>query len=324
MRAALLALLLLPVPLPALADDDAGGIVGSAVAANRCVVEETAALEKRRAGADAAAARMQLGDFTFTLHPRTGTGEDPADNVEFITIGQGNACLHAIAGDYAFIAWARPMLPEGPGVGEAAPLAILSTFSGGAHCCTTLVVVWADPGLRIQEIPLGNSEPAVKVEWPGAAPRLLYGDDAFAYWNSPYAGSPGGDVILDWSEDGYRVSETMRVPAPGEGELESMAEEIRIALVSFGGPYRALDATGEAPTPPGDLNPVIWADLLKLAYGGNAHLAGPLFDRAWPPGVDGKRAFWRDFVTQMHSSVIWKPWNLGEILDPEMPFANGG
>ena len=214
-------------------------------------------------------------------------------------------------------------MPEGYSAAEPAPLAILSSYSGGAHCCTTLYALFPGKEIKLQSLELGNAEANITQDWAGGAPHLTFGDDSFAYWNTSYAGSPGGGVKLDWSPEGYKLSDSMRSDAPDEASLTAMRDEIKAALVEFGGPYTAQGSTGDIPPTKGELDPVIWSDLLDLIYDGHADIAAKLFDDAWPAEVKGKRAFWRDFVKQMEETWIWEPWNLKDQLDPEMKFEQG-
>ncbi len=305
----------------------AGGnaLVGEIEQANGCAVEDQAAFDKRRQGDAATESRMSLGNLDITLYPRqpgaeTADGELP---MEYIVIAEGGACRHVIADANAFIVWARPALPEGYSAADPSPLAIFSSYSGGAHCCTTLHILYPGKELKLQILMLGNAEAALTQDWAGGAPSLTFGDDSFAYWNTSYAGSPGGVVKLDWSPEGYRLSDAMRSEAPDETALATMRDEIKAALIEFGGPYTAQDASGEMAPTKGELDPIIWSDLLDLIYAGHADIAAKLFDNAWPAEVKGKRAFWRDFVKQMEATWIWDPWNLKDQLDPEMKFANG-
>src|SRR5689334_21641443 len=110
----------------------------------------------------------------------------------------------------------------------------------------------------------------------------------------------------------------MKSDAPREAELTRMKADMHKLLLDFGGPYSAIDATGDRPQSKGELDPTIWANLLDLIYIGHSDLAAKMFDEAWPAEVKGKRIFWRDFLKQMEATWIWEPWNLKDELDPEM------
>lgn len=307
---------------PKVAADGALGVIG---AGNACKVADPGALAKRRALGPETSTRLQLGDISITLYPRKADAEPTADGEmpqEYIVIERGDACLDAIADANAFIFWARPAMPDGYSVADPAPLAILSSFTGGAHCCTTLYAIFPGPDLKVQELAVGNSEPSVSQDWGGAAPRLTFGDDSFAYWNTSFAGSPGGAVVLDWTPAGYHLSDTMYRDTPDQATLDGLVRNMKAAVLAFGGPYVPMTST-ERPQTKGELDSIIWSDMLDLIYSGHADLAATLFDQGWPAEVKGKRAFWRDFVQQMEATWIWTPWELSKQLDPEMKFAAG-
>jgi len=305
----------------------AAGVVGEIEGGNGCAVEEPSQFEKRRAMAPETYSRLVIDDLTLTAYPAKFGDESLPDSVdgspplEYLTFERDGKCLHVIADAMVFIVWARPKILGN--YAEPAPLAILSSFSGGAHCCTTAYALYPGKDFKLQELNLGNAEATLNQDWAGGAPHLGFGDDRFAYWNTSYAGSPGGGIALDWSEDGYRLSEQMKGDAPNEAALAQMKTDMTTALDAFGGPYVAIDDPGDRPQTKGELDPIIWANLLDLIYSGHSDLAAKLFDEAWPKDVKGKRVFWKDFLKQMQETWIWEPWNLKDELDPEMTFANG-
>lgn len=303
----------------------ADGSLGVMTAGNACKVADPDALAKRRALGPETSTRMQLGDLSVTLYPRKPDAEPTADGEmlqEFIVIERGDTCLEALVDANAFVVWARPAMPDGYSVADPAPLLLLSSFSGGAHCCTTFYAVFPGPDFKMQVLAPGNSDPSVTQEWGGGAPRLTMGDDSFAYWNTSYAGSPGGAVVLDWTPEGYRLSPSMYRDAPDHATLDKLAQDMKAAVLAFGGPYVPMAAT-ERPATKGELDSVIWSDMLDLVYSGHADLAAALFDQGWPAEVKGKRDFWRDFVERMKATWIWTPWELSKVLDPEIVFAGG-
>ncbi|MDY0872076.1 hypothetical protein [Dongia rigui] len=327
------ALSLVALTAPAHAQESAAavkapGVVGEIETGNGCAVEEPGLFEKRRAMAPETYSRLVIDDVTLTAYPSKFGDEqldDMADGsppLEYLTIERDGTCLHAIADAMVFIVWARPRILGN--YAEPAPLAILSTFSGGAHCCTSLYALYPGKELKLQLLSLGNAEAELSQDWAGGAPHLNFGDDRFAYWNSSYAGSPGGGVQLDWSEEGYRLSDQMKGDAPDEKALGEMRDQMHQLLLEFGGPYTAIDASGDRPQTKGELDPIIWANLLDLIYSGHSDMAVKLFDEAWPTEVKGKRIFWRDFIKQMQETWIWEPWNLKDALDPDVTFAHGG
>jgi hypothetical protein len=60
--------------------------------------------------------------------------------------------------------------------------------------------------------------------------------------------------------------------------------------------------------------------MLNMIYSGDAPAAQRLFEAAWPDDLDGKQAFWRDFLARLRQGQAWRDLNLETALDASALF----
>ncbi len=195
----------------------------------------------------------------------------------------------------------------------AGPDAIVTGWTGGAHCCFTIHAVWLSHDFRQQIIPvMDNDETGFLPDGrgPDAPPKLRFGDFTFAYWRASFADSPAPTVIFRFDSPTGRYAPdiaAMRKPAPDDTAVAAMAKEVR-------GAERDLPK-GDSPAAP-----LLWKDMLDLIYSGNAPAAHRLFEMAWPEDRDGKDEFLACF-TEKPSKGIWRrSEKLGRLLEAESVF----
>lgn len=187
-------------------------------------------------------------------------------------------------------------IPLGTDVtGDGRPNALFETWSGGAHCCITLVVL--EIGARFREVArIGGLDSEFIVEDLDGRPGLeiKMRDAHYVYWKASAAGSYMPLVILAYDGEAYRMAaELMRRPPPGEGEWAALIRAVR------------EDDKGYAfslETPP----PALWRVMLDLIYSGNMAQARPFLDAAWRPHWprDGE-TFYRVFLCRLQGSPHW-------------------
>jgi hypothetical protein len=98
--------------------------------------------------------------------------------------------------------------------GEGTPDLWLSTFSGGAHCCSTDYFFTREGGLRNLLIFDGRNGGinAIKDLNGDGRPEILAGSDVLAYFaDLPYAASPWMPMVIGWEGERY-VDQTRRYP----------------------------------------------------------------------------------------------------------------
>jgi len=177
--------------------------------------------------------------------------------------------------------------------GDGVPDLIVSTYSGGAHCCLGFRVVSLTPApMLVAEIDAQNGGDFFRavdgvIEYRGV-------DWTYAYWNSSFVASPRPGLVLRWNDGRFAVdAPAMLKPLPPEAELAAAAEEIRRALVSTS---EAVDIP-----PPERLG----ALMLELMYTGHEARAWALLDEAWPGDVPGKDVFAYELRHLMSQSAYW-------------------
>jgi len=176
------------------------------------------------------------------------------------------------------------------------PLAVLASYSGGAHCCVGLTFVAFDGVASVvADLALGHGDLPdaadlfVDADGDGLADlRAL--DQTFAYWIVSFAESPFTPVVLHWRDGAFRLNlAAMRKPPPTETALAAAAAAIR-----------AEDRWREGGPPP-----LLWERMAAQIFAGNAPAAWRLLDLAWPAAVAGRDRFAADFRDQLKTSPWW-------------------
>lgn len=189
-------------------------------------------------------------------------------------------------------------------LGTGMPTVVLHYYSGGAHCCSTYMILGLPGGGAV--VPLASIDGAHTgcefrdLDHDGVYECVLR-DWTFAYWNTCYAGSPAPQVILRWKADRLELAtDLMAAPAPSESAL---AEQAQAIIAAARDPDRV-----ESALPP----PEYWSPLLDLIFSGNAASAWRLANLAWPPELDARDKFLESFRAQLEKSSYWpelRAWN---------------
>ncbi len=173
--------------------------------------------------------------------------------------------------------------------GDGVPELIVGVYSGGAHCCTGVLVV------SLGEMPafLGEidaSDSVVVVEDTESGPVFRLADFTFAYWNTSFAGSPAPAVTLAWDAEAQTFlpsARHMRQPPLPDAELAALTAEVRAADV-----WRTRRFPPEA----------YWGTLLDLLYAGRSAQAERFAREAWMLGDDARALFLGWFRDQLWQS----------------------
>jgi hypothetical protein len=199
--------------------------------------------------------------------------------------------------------------------GNAQPDLVISEWLGGANCCLTFHIF--EIGTTFKKLATidasyGDSGPHfVHPDKDSKSTGLLVEihDWTFANWNTDFADSPAPKVVLRFSEyDGvYHVApDVMRTTAPTASDLATRAAAIKDNSPSTkGGTW-----------PKAQVSPQLWDTMLDLVYAGRADDAWKFLDTAWPPNVQGKDAFARDFRAQLAKSRYWPEINAMNTKTP--------
>ena len=181
--------------------------------------------------------------------------------------------------------------------GTGVPVAVVLSYDGGAHCCTTVQLFGLTGDVRpLCTIRGGNYLVRFRRERgvPGLV-ALVY-DDTFAYWMTSFAQSVAPEVILafDPASGASRFSaRLMKQPPPPAATLKAEAARLRRDP--------AWKAKGDENVPP-----PLWDRMLALIYGGQAPAARDFLGKAWAGPAADRAAFWHDLVDcQLRRSPYW-------------------
>lgn len=177
--------------------------------------------------------------------------------------------------------------------GDGIPDIMIDYFSGGAHCCSSTYFI--NLGEQVELVEVINTEHAgmsVMGKNPKGGLRFATNENAFAYWNIHFAGSPLPPVTLEFTDGRLRPNfDLMKKPPPRLAALKSKARAARGKI--------SLDAYTEDE---GNFAEAFWDEMLDLIYTGNEPLAWQYFDLVWPAQKPGKEIFLADFKKQLAES----------------------
>jgi hypothetical protein len=208
--------------------------------------------------------------------------------------------------------------------GDGQPDLVISEWLGGANCCLVFHIFEIGPTFKkIGTIDAAYGDSGPHFVLPGKDSKSIglgvaIHDWTFANWNTDFADSPAPKVILRYSDNAYRVSpEMMRAPMPQAGDLASRVAAVKnYAPSAKGGTW-----------PDAKVSPQLWGTMLDLIYSGHAGDAWKFLDAAWPPKVQGKDVFARDFRAQLAKSPYWhdvSAMNQVPSTSPTSPRSSGG
>ncbi len=186
-----------------------------------------------------------------------------------------------------------PAIPIGTDItGLGVPNLIVSTWSGGAHCCFAFEVFELGPRVRlVATIDAEHSDYArfEDVNHDGKY-EFVGWDYAFAYWHTSFNNSPAPRIVLRFDGTKYVLAtDLMRKPAPSAGELRKTVDEIR-------------DDDWQQNYPP----PQLWGAMLDLIYTGNPDAAWKFASDAWVPGHVSKQRFLQGFCGRLANSQYFE------------------
>jgi hypothetical protein len=191
-----------------------------------------------------------------------------------------------------------PAVANGADVtGRGLPDMIVSSFTGGAHCCTAHLVFELEPAFKLLATLDDAHDDLAHFARIGADRRYYYltADWTFAYWPSCFACSPSAAVILRFVEDanggGFHLAlDKMQAPAPTPAAWD---KEIRAA--------RSAASAGRLD----DIGAALWGPVLNLIYQGHSDLAWKLVDEAGPKAQQKPMPALADFCRLLKTGTYW-------------------
>jgi len=179
--------------------------------------------------------------------------------------------------------------------GDGVPDVAIQYYSGGAHCCSSLL--FFELGATLKQLPIlstNNSSLYVIGRSASGGLRFETFDDTFAYWLTSFAESPMPKVILEFQKGVLRPNfSLMRKAAPSVAKLRQMASANRAKIGPE--PYQGVEESS-------GFGFVFWDVMLDLIYTGHEELAWQYLDLVWPAQKQGKEIFKSDFKEQLSGS----------------------
>jgi len=180
--------------------------------------------------------------------------------------------------------------------GEGQPELLVSTWTGGAHCCYGFDIIrLTDPVTKPQHIPLYDADESAFVRRPGVRGLVLatvdYSD--FSYFPESFAGSPAGRVFLSFQDGRFRLDKSlMKADAPKPGVLEKCAGLFKQS--------RAWKSHVNAGQPMG-----MWYYATDLIYSGHADAAWSFLDTAWGGSKPDKQKYLGEYRKRLSKSIYY-------------------
>ncbi len=191
-----------------------------------------------------------------------------------------------------------PAIPNGTDVtGRGQPDMIVSSYTGGAHCCTAHLLFELEPSFRLLATLNDADDDLAHFARLESDKRYAYftADWTFAYWPACFACSPSAAVILRFQDDGHGggfhlTLDKMQTPAPSAAKWN-----------------RELRAAQQAASQ-GDVNSIgrtLWQPVLSLIYDGHSDLAWKFVDEAGPKAQQSPLPALADFCRLLKTSPYW-------------------
>lgn len=184
-----------------------------------------------------------------------------------------------------------PFVPNGSNlIGNGRPDMIVTSWSGGAHCCFSHYIFELEPKLRLMttlndgDTDLGHFE---DLDHNG---RYFYvTDEIWSYWPASFAGSVSHKVILKWDEDRFRLDlERMKYRAP--------------TPVQWNAELKDVDDVADDRA---SLGVTLWDTVLDLIYTGHSELAWKFVKEVNPNALKGNNPSLEDFCSMLKDSEFW-------------------
>ena len=223
--------------------------------------------------------------------------------------------------------------------GDGLPDVVVESYSGGAHCCTSVHVFDPANGFHhLFSFTLGNTgfvfiDPDGDGHW-----ELLVRDNIFAYWAAAFVYTPFPAAVLRYRDETLEVAtDVMKRP------LAELPAESRCGVTRWGHLYRGLERLRG---PGAIVKSCVWADhaaarswhapctielvadvlrdgatstedwnvyedqdflglILDYIYAGQAGAAWEVLDRAWPLDEASRVVFRTSLLRQLLKSPYW-------------------
>jgi hypothetical protein len=188
-----------------------------------------------------------------------------------------------------------PGVPNGADLtGEGRPNMIVTSWSGGAHCCFTHYIFEVEPTLRLLATIEDGDTDLAHFEKPDGDDGYYYvTSDIWSYWPSSFASSVSHKVLLRWNGEKFHLDlDKMRKLPPTPQQWKAALKDVDDALKD-GGDTR------------GTLGVTLWDTTLDLIYAGHSDLAWKFVREANPNALKGDNPSLEEFCSMLKDSEYW-------------------
>lgn len=187
-----------------------------------------------------------------------------------------------------------PLVANGSDLtGEGHPDMMITSWSGGAHCCFTKYIYELEPKLRlIAKIDDGDLDLGHFEDLDHNQHYFYMTGDIWSYWPQSFLGSVSHDVILRWNGKKFVLDlDRMKAPPPTpehwQAELKAIDDAVKNHVNSV------------------EMGQVLWNPALDLIYTGHSDLAWKLVREANPKALRGDYPDLGEFCSHLKDSRFW-------------------
>ena len=188
-----------------------------------------------------------------------------------------------------------PRVPNGIDLtGDGRSNMIVTSWSGGAHCCFTHYIFELEPTLRlIATIEDGDTDLAHFEKLDGDHGYYYVTSDIWSYWPASFASSVSHRVLLKWNGEQFRMDlNKMRSPPPTPQQWKAALKDVDDALKDGGETRDSLGVT-------------LWNTTLDLIYTGHSDLAWKFVREANPNALKGDNPSLEEFCSVLKDDRYW-------------------
>ncbi len=241
---------------------------------------------------------VTVGKFTFRTYSR--------DDGVCLRVTSGGKLIYskvldgyqnATLGQPSNADWNVPFIPNGTDLtGLGRPDMIVSTYTGGAHCCMTHYVFELAPEFKL--LATLNDADDDEAHFERAKDGTYYyitADWTFAYWPTCFACSPSEVVTLRWIDDkkggGFHLAmDKMQKAAPTPAQWNK----------ELGAARKVVNAENAD-----EIGQSLWGVVLDLIYTGHSTMARKFVDALGPKAQQNPFPSLGDFCSLLKQSPYW-------------------
>lgn len=188
-----------------------------------------------------------------------------------------------------------PAVPNGADLtGDRRSDMIVTSWSGGAHCCYTHYIFELEPEFRLlAKIYDGDTDLAHFEKIADGRGYYYVTYDIWSYWPASFASSVTHKVILKWDGNKFHIDlERMHQSAPTPQQWKAALNKVDLGL---GNKFYARDSLG--------VN--LWSTVLDLIYTGHSDLAWKFVGEVNPDALKGGNPSLEEFCTLLKADEYW-------------------